>query len=95
MSKTRFLDDLPAGALRDHVAECAAEMGVDWPTAVSHERKIRYHGKTIELWYDENGSVYAWKAFVMGLGTSSGASDDEAIAGAKSKIDKGAKSCHS
>lgn len=86
MTKTRFLDDLPSCPLRDHVQECADEMGVDWPTPVSNERSVLYRGRTIDVWYEESGSVYAWKAFVKGLGTFSGAGDEEAIDGAKAAI---------
>lgn len=87
MKKTRYLDDLPPGPLRDHVAECAEEMGVDWPTPVSNERTLTYKGRTIEVWFEETGSVFAWKAFVKGIGTRSGASDDEAIAEIKAAVD--------
>jgi len=71
----------------DHVRECAEEMGVEWPPVRSHERKISFEGREIELWYDEDSnSPFAWKAFVRGIGTSSGASDEEAVDGAKAKI---------
>ena len=87
MKKTRFLDSGLYPAAEKHIAECAEEMGVDCPIPVTNERKIDYKGRTIEVWYEETGSVYAWKAFVMGLGTFSGAGDDEAINKAKAKID--------
>ena len=87
MMKSRVLDDLPPGPLRDHVQECAEEMGIDWPISISNERTILHRKRTIEVWYEETGSVFAWKAFVKGLGTFSGAGDDEAIDAAKAAID--------
>jgi len=62
-------------------------MGIDWPTPVSNERYIPHGGRTIHLYYEEGGSVFAWKAFVQGIGTFSGAGDDEAIDAAKAAID--------
>ena len=87
MRQTRYLDDLPPGPVRDHIQECADETGEEWPTPVSNERTEEHAGRTIKVWFEEGGSVYAWKAFVKGLGTYSGASDGEAIAKAKAAID--------
>ena len=66
---TKFLDDLPPGKLRDHVRECAEEMGEDWPTPISNDRSFTYQGRTVDIWYEETGSVFAWKAFCKGIGT--------------------------
>lgn len=62
MARTRMLD-MPPGPARDHIAECAAEMGREWPVPISRERRIPYRGHTIEVYFEETGSVYAWKAF--------------------------------
>lgn len=75
-------------SLIKHLKECAAEMGIEWPAPVSHERKMAYRDRDIEIWYDESGSIFAWKAFVYGIGTSSGASEEEAVERAMARIDK-------
>jgi len=74
-------------SIQKHIRECAEEMGIDWPIPTSRERKIRYRGRTIEVYFTEDGRLYAWKAFVMGLGESSGINESEAIDGAKKRID--------
>lgn len=73
-------------SVMDHLAECAEEMGEEFPTPISNKRKISYKGRTIEVWFEETGSVYAWKAFIAGFGTFSGVSEEEAIQGAKGQI---------
>ena len=73
-------------SVMDHLAECAEEMGEEFPTPISNKRKIRYNGRVIEIWFEETGTVYAWKAFVSGLGTFGGISEEEAIARAKEQI---------
>lgn len=69
-------------AARDHVRECAREMGIDHCQYHSCEQTIKLpDGRACEVWYDEDSSSpYAWRAFVAGVGTKNGASREEAIA---------------
>lgn len=67
---------------RSHLREIAAESGVDHCEYRSHERAVTLpDGRTCETWYDEDASsaLSAWKAFIAGVGTRSGASLEEAI----------------
>ncbi len=70
----------PAAA-RAHLREVAAESGVDHCEYRSCEKAITLaDGRACEVWYDEgSGSPFAWRAFVAGVGTRSGASREEAI----------------
>ena len=53
----------------------------------TNQNEVKHLGRTIKIWYDESSaSPFAWMAFVNGIGTSSGASDSEAIEEAKAKI---------
>ena len=36
-------------SVMDHLAECAEEMGEEFPTPISNKRKISYKGRTISL----------------------------------------------
>lgn len=63
-------------------------MGIETQVPVSHERRLRYRGHEIEIWFDERGSVFAWKAFAKGIGTVSGMSEAEAITDMKNKINR-------
>lgn len=76
--KTRVVDN--SGGCQ-HIRDCADESGVDYLSYQSCERKQVIKGVTVESWYDEDAShpLWAWKAFVMGVGTGSGASREEAI----------------
>ncbi len=92
MNKTTVYDptaSLPAAA-RDHVRECAEEMGEDFREYLSCEAKINLpDGRICESWYNEDSaSVYAWQAFIMGIGTCSGASREEAIAEVMGKAER-------
>src|SRR5688572_23405087 len=83
VNMTRIIDNtskFPA-SLRSHLRECAFESGVDHLQYVSCEQADRLpDGRIVETWYDEdaNCALFAWKAFVYGVGTKSGASRSEA-----------------
>jgi hypothetical protein len=52
----------------------------------SCENKTKWEGRVIETWYEESrSSAYAWGAFIVGVGTSYGASREEAIENVKVK----------
>jgi hypothetical protein len=73
-----------------HIMDCAEEMGVDPFPATSNEKRICYQGRVIEVYYmEDSNSPWAWRAFVMTLGTVSGRTEEEVIASAKAKIQKG------
>ena len=85
MKKTTIVYDSTATfprAAREHLRECAAEMGIDPLEYRScEETVILLDGRKCEVWYDENSSSpWAWKAFAMGVGTKSGTSREDAIA---------------
>lgn len=75
--------------LTEHLAEIAAESGVDPNDYFSCEKKNQYKGHKVESWYDEDSaSPYAWHAWTKGIGGSGGQlSREEAIEEVKRKID--------
>jgi hypothetical protein len=83
----RHLDTGLPATIERHFAELADETGEEWPTPISNESHMVYRGRTIEIWFEETGSVYAWKAFCRGFGTFSGIDNGQAIASAMRAID--------
>lgn len=74
---------MPAATLA-HLAEIAEESGIDLDeeSAISHERDIEIPGcpHRIETFYQESATWKPWQAFIMGIGTRSGWSAEEAAA---------------
>jgi len=81
-TKTTVYDPAASFPAATHLRACAEEAGIDPLEYHSNESKITLpDGRVCEVWYDEDSSSpYAWRAFVMGVGTRSGCSRDEAIA---------------
>lgn len=84
-TKTTVYDPLASfpPAARQHLRECAEEMGIDPLEYRSHEEIVILPDgiRKCEVWYDEDSSSpWAWKAFVLGVGTRSGTSREDALA---------------
>jgi hypothetical protein len=64
-----------------HLRDIAAESGMDCDTCFTSRTLSTINGiPEVEVYYDENGSVFsAWKAWKKGIGGSSGSSREEAI----------------
>lgn len=78
MNKTSIID-LSGGD--SHIREIAEESGINYLEYHSNEKIIERAGYKVEVWYDEdaNSALSAWGAFIAGIGSKHGASEDEAI----------------
>lgn len=86
LMKTKVVD-ISEGS--NHLRECAEEMGVDYLEYRSHVKTIKRERRTIEIWYNEDSNTpYAWKAFIMGIGTSTGLNPENAINNALKRVNE-------